>query len=160
MEHLWAPWRNSYVTADKKTSDTLFYDLGQSTNDDETFIVCRSRSSYVILNRFPYNTAHSLVVPYRLVAELSDLSETESSDLWHLVNRTVAAIRSVFQPHGFNIGINLGETAGAGLPSHLHVHIVPRWNGDSNFMTTTGGTRVHPYDLPTVYRDLKKALQV
>ena len=99
MEHLWAPWRNSYVAGDKKTPGTLFYDIGQSGNDDENLVVCRGRSAFVLLNRYPYNAGHSLVVPYRMVAELSELSDTESADLWHLVNRTIAALRSVCSPH-------------------------------------------------------------
>ncbi len=159
MEHLWAPWRNSYVTADKKTSATVFYDIGQSSNDAENFVVCRSKTAYVVLNRFPYNTAHSLVIPYRMVPDLSDLTEPEGADLWDLVRRTVAAIRSVYNPHGFNIGINLGESAGAGLPDHLHVHVVPRWKGDTNFMATTAETRIHPSDLPGVYQNLKAAFE-
>ncbi|MDD5262222.1 MAG: HIT domain-containing protein [Methylacidiphilales bacterium] len=159
MEHLWAPWRNSYVTADKKTSATVFYDIGQSSNDAENFVICRSKTVYVVLNRFPYNTAHSLVIPYRMVADLSDLTEPEGADLWDLVRRTVASIRSVYNPHGFNIGINLGESAGAGLPDHLHVHVVPRWKGDTNFMATTAETRIHPSDLPSVYQHLKAAFE-
>jgi len=157
MEHLWAPWRNSYVTADKKNTDTLFFDIGQSTADRENLVVCRSKSAYVVLNRFPYNGGHSLVVPYRTVAEPSELAPDEATDLWSLVNRTVQALRQCYQPAGFNIGLNLGVAAGAGLPNHMHVHVVPRWSGDTNFMATTAGVRVHPNDLSKIYTDLKQA---
>jgi ATP adenylyltransferase len=161
MEHLWAPWRNSYVgnmDKDRVSKENLFLEIGQSSADDLNHVVYRSKSSFALLNRFPYNTAHHLIVPYRKVTELDQLSCDEQSDLWATVQIIIAAVRKLYQPHGFNIGLNIGVAAGAGLPDHLHVHLVPRWNGDANFMTVTAGTRVHPSDLDSVYRDLKNVL--
>jgi ATP adenylyltransferase len=157
MEHLWAPWRNSYVNSDKKTSDDIFYQIGQSANDEENLVVYRSKSCFVLLNRFPYNSGHSLVLPYRAVADLNQLSADESTDLWQTTTLTVNALKKSFSPQGFNIGVNLGSCAGAGIPNHLHVHIVPRWNGDANFMTATAETRIHPSELTTVYAQMKSA---
>ncbi len=161
MEHLWAPWRNSYVGTmekDRGSNENLFFEIGLSSEDAANHVVYRSKSCYALLNRFPYNTAHHLVVPYRKVTELDQLSADEQSDLWATVQTIIAAVRKLYHPHGFNIGLNIGAAAGAGLPDHLHVHLVPRWNGDANFMTATAGTRVHPSDLDTVYRDLKSVL--
>jgi len=161
MEHLWAPWRNSYVGTmekDRGSNENLFFEIGLSSDDAANHVVYRSKSCYALLNRFPYNTAHHLVVPYRKVTELDQLSADEQSDLWATVQTIIAAVRKLYHPHGFNIGLNIGAAAGAGLPDHLHVHLVPRWNGDANFMTATAGTRVHPSDLDTVYRDLKSVL--
>jgi ATP adenylyltransferase len=161
MEHLWAPWRNSYVETLEQTSvpkENLFLALGQSGNDAENHVVYRSKSCYAVLNRFPYNTAHHLIVPYRQVTELDQLSGEEQADLWTTVQIILTAVRKLYHPQGFNIGLNIGAAAGAGIPDHLHIHLVPRWNGDANFMTATAGTRVHPSDLETVYRDLKSVL--
>lgn len=154
MEHLWAPWRNRYVTNDAESRETLFFDLGQSSDDEKNGVFARSKACYAVLNRYPYNAGHSLIVPYRQVNELSALSEQEGSDLWAMVQKVTDALKTEFKPHGFNIGMNIGECAGAGIPNHLHVHVVPRWSADSNYMTTTAETRVHPSDLDDVYRRL------
>jgi ATP adenylyltransferase len=160
MEHLWAPWRGRYVAGGDKPAERLFWEIGQSSDDAAHLVFARSKSCYALLNRYPYNSGHSLVVPYREVAELEDLSEQETLDLWGLVNRVIQALRVAFAPHGFNIGANLGAAAGAGLPRHLHIHVVPRWENDANFMTTTAETRVHPQDLEAVYQKLRAALDV
>lgn len=158
MEHLWAPWRNSYVAGTDKPSPRLFWEIGQSSDDAANLVIARAKSSYAVLNRFPYNSGHTLVVPYREVADPADLSNDETLDLWHLVHRVTAALRAAYQPDGFNIGINLGAAAGAGVPRHLHIHIVPRWMNDANFMTTTAETRVHPHDLTSVRERLSQLL--
>jgi ATP adenylyltransferase len=111
-----------------------------------------------VLNRYPYNSGHTLIVPYRVVATLDALSDDESLDLWNMVNRVTAALRQAYAPEGFNIGINLGAAAGAGVPRHLHVHLVPRWPHDANFMTSTADTRVHPHDLQSVDDALRPLL--
>jgi ATP adenylyltransferase len=157
MEHLWAPWRNHYVSDSGKNADDLFYRIGQSADDEENLVVHRGKACYVMLNRFPYNAGHALVIPYRPVAELELLADAEAADLWRAVTLTVSALRRAFAPQGFNIGVNLGAVAGAGLPDHLHVHAVPRWRDDVNFMTATAGTRVHPNALGQVYATLKQA---
>jgi len=154
MEHLWAPWRNRYVGGAEKPAERLFFEIGQSTDDAANLVIARSKSCYAVLNRYPYNSGHTLVVPYREVADLEGLSDQETLDLWGLVNRVTAALRTAFTPHGFNIGANLGAAAGAGLPRHLHIHVVPRWEHDANFMTATAETRVHPQDLQEVHAKL------
>lgn len=158
MEHLWAPWRNRYVSGSQKPPENLFWEIGQSNDDKANHVIARSKSSYAVLNRYPYNSGHTLVVPYRCVAGLEELSETESLDLWDLVNRVTAALREAYKPQGFNIGINIGTAAGAGLPKHLHVHVVPRWEHDANFMTALAETRIHPNDLDTVWLALSGIL--
>jgi ATP adenylyltransferase len=158
MEHLWAPWRNIYVAEGARKSENLFVELGQSANDAENFIVDRSRHCYAALNRFPYNASHLLVAPYRKVPDLEQLSNDETHDLIVMVKRMKRAISTAFKPHGFNIGINIGVASGAGIPEHLHIHVVPRWDGDANFMTSVANARVHPNDLPSIYRKLRDTL--
>lgn len=159
MEHLWAPWRNAYVKKhDMTDTSKLFETIAQSNNDEEHFVILRSKACYAILNRYPYNLGHLMVIPYRAVPDLADLSQDELSDLWNTINRCTSLLRKTIQPKGFNVGINIGAAAGAGIPHHLHVHIVPRWEGDTNFMTTVEHTRIHPGDLEGVYKTLCKAL--
>lgn len=129
-----------------------------SSNDEENLVIYRSRACYTVLNRFPYNAGHLLVAPYRAVVDLTSLSDDETMDLWQTVKKMTTVLQDAFQPKGMNIGINIGAAAGAGVPQHLHVHIVPRWPGDTNFVTTVGGMRVHPNDLATVYKTLKERL--
>jgi ATP adenylyltransferase len=157
MEHLWAPWRNTYVTHGVSDAD-LFSRLAASTEDEAHHILLRSKASYAVLNAFPYNAGHLMVVPYRVVTDLDELSPDELLDLFAVLQKAKVAVTRAYRPHGFNVGINLGAAAGAGVPKHLHIHLVPRWSHDANFMTTAGGTRVHPSDLATVYRDLRAAL--
>lgn len=154
MEHLWAPWRNRYVTATEKKNGQLFIELGQSTHDRENGVYARSKAAFAVLNKYPYNAGHTLVVPYRQVEDLAGLSAQESADLWSLVQKVIDALKQEFSPHGFNIGINIGQSAGAGIPDHLHVHVVPRWSCDANFMTATAETRIHPNELDTIYDKL------
>jgi ATP adenylyltransferase len=158
MEHLWAPWRNRYVTGAEKPGEDLFRKIAESSDDAAHFVLSRTKASFAVLNRYPYNLGHLLVCPYREVNDLASLSAQESADLWTLVNRMIATLKKAMQPDGFNLGINLGSAAGAGVPLHLHIHVVPRWNNDSNFLTTASDTRIHPGDLPTVYAKLREAL--
>ena len=159
MEHLWAPWRNRYVTGEEKPGEDLFLKIAQSTDDAAHFVLTRTKASFAVLNRYPYNLGHLMVCPYREVDELSSLSAQESSDLWTLVNRMTQTLKKTLKPDGFNIGLNLGSAAGAGVPKHLHVHVVPRWANDANFMTPIGATRIHPGDLPSVYAKLLENLE-
>ena len=159
LQHLWAPWRSNYIESNEpREKSDRFLQIGASSDDEANFVLFRSRAAFVLLNKFPYNLGHLMVVPYRMVADLHELSADEKQDLWEVVEKMIALLRQVFAPHGLNIGINLGAAAGAGLPDHLHIHIVPRWRGDSNFMTITAETRVHPSDLPQVYAKLRGAL--
>lgn len=158
MEHLWAPWRNSYIAGEQKPNPDIFSEIARSGDDENNFVLYRGKACFSVLNRFPYNTGHLMVLPYRPVTELLELSPDESANLWETVNLMTRILREAFRPQGLNVGVNIGACAGAGLPSHLHVHLVPRWPNDSNFMTITADTRVHPNDLATVFAALKRAL--
>ena len=125
------------------------------TSDQASLVVFRGNTCYVILNKFPYNNGHLMVVPMRHIATLADATSAELSELMELARRAELAIREAYAPHGLNMGINLGKPAGAGILDHLHLHVVPRWNGDTNFMTVVGETRVLPEDLPVTAERLK-----
>ncbi len=158
MDRLHSYWRMEYVKAPKKAEgyDNLFSNLHQTDNDKDALILLRSSSNYLVLNKFPYNPGHLLAVPYREVADLEDLSEEESSDLMATITKGKQIVQRAFQPDGFNIGFNFGQAAGAGIPRHLHCHIVPRWEGDTNFMPVIGQTRVLPQALEETWEILKK----
>lgn len=147
MERLWTPWRLAYVSGGGESNGCVFCN---ALTDDEAapLIVFRSATCFVILNLFPYNNAHLMVVPNRHVATLADATAEELTELMMLARIAETAITEAYAPHGMNLGINLGKPAGAGVPGHLHMHVVPRWNGDTNFMTVIGHTRVLPEELP------------
>lgn len=166
LDRLWAGWRSEYVsahaagTADARSTvggSVFSRILATDLPDDETGIVWRGERCFAILNRFPYGTGHLLVMPYREVAELAALSDDEHIALWSTVRDAVTAVTAAYSPDGVNIGANLGEAAGAGIPGHLHVHVLPRWSADSNFMTTVAETRVMPESLPTTWQRLTAA---
>ena len=157
MERLHAYWRYEYIEAPKNkevSNKTLFEALAEEGKDEENFILYRTKYSYLILNTFPYNAGHLLAIPYRPVRSLTALSQEERLDLMDLVAFAENLLTKALNPEGMNIGINLGTAAGAGVPNHLHVHIVPRWNGDTNFMPVIGETRV----LPLALKDMRKRL--
>lgn len=152
LEHLWAGWRTTYVesaTGDVPPGAGSVFTriLTSGLPDEETHIVWRGRHCFAILNAFPYTNGHTLVMPYREVPELDQLAPDEATDLWAGVTEATVAIREAYRPDGVNLGANLGRSAGAGIPGHLHVHVLPRWNGDTNFMTTVADTRVMPETL-------------
>ena len=156
MDTLWSPWRVRYVSREKAPAGCVFCGMAsEPENDAESFILWRGRLAYVVLNRFPYSTGHLMVVPYAHVATLSDLDDACLSEMMILARLAEQALRNVYRPGGFNIGLNLGECAGAGIAAHLHLHVLPRWTGDANFMTTIGETRVIPEDLPETWRKLR-----
>lgn len=159
-EWLWAPWRMQYVsTAGQSDSGCIFCTKPQESNDAANLIVWRSTHSFVILNLFPYTSGHLMIAPYRHTGDITSLSEEESLDLWRLMQACVRALDATYKPQGYNIGFNLGRSAGAGIEGHLHLHIVPRWYGDTNFMTTLGETRVLPETLEQTYRRVQQALR-
>jgi ATP adenylyltransferase len=159
MDYLWTPWRYQYmVQAAGKQMGCLFCEALARKNDEETLIVLRGARNFVILNRFPYTSGHVMVVPYAHVAELQNCEAATLAEMMEIAQRVAAALAAEYKPDGTNLGMNLGRAAGAGVTGHLHLHILPRWFGDSNFMTVTGETRVHPEDLDTTYERLKKAL--
>jgi ATP adenylyltransferase len=166
LDHLWAGWRAAYVAdhaagvADAVQTDggSVFSRiLASGAPDEQTGIVWRGERTFAILNRFPYGTGHLLLMPYREVADLEALEPEEHAELWDAVRAAVVAVRTAYRPDGVNVGLNLGEAAGAGVPGHLHVHVLPRWSADSNFMTSVAETRVLPEDLPTTRRKLADA---
>ena len=154
MEHLWAPWRNLYVKDSQKHEGNIFAEIARGSDDEGHYVLTRGKSCFAILNVYPYNTGHLMIIPYRATGALEDLSDDELLELMTMLKRMKAAVTSAFQPQGFN----LGAAAGAGIEQHLHVHLVPRWRGDCNFMTTTAETRVHPNDLASVYAAIRKQL--
>ena len=156
MERLWAPWREAYITAPKhEKQGCIFCDKPRTECDEEAYILYRAPRTFVMLNTFPYNPGHLMVAPVRHVGELTELTEEELVDAGRLQQRAVQALRDAMNPQGFNVGMNLGRVAGAGVPGHLHWHVVPRWNGDTNFMPVTGHTRVLPESLDDTYKKLK-----
>jgi ATP adenylyltransferase len=158
MQHLHAYWRMDYIQAPKGAeSGNPFRDLPQLGDDRRALIVHRSRLTYLLLNRFPYNAGHLLVVPYREVADLPGLTTEERTDFFATLVFGEELLRRTLRPDGFNIGVNLGSAAGAGIPGHLHAHIVPRWNGDTNFMPVIGATRVLPQALEALCDRLRAA---
>jgi len=146
VERLWSPWRLTYVTGTKSEAGCVFC-KAPGLPDTTSLIVHSGTTCYVVLNLYPYNNGHLMVVPYRHVGTLSDLQRDELQELALLTQRSEAALTEAYQPHGLNVGINLGKPAGAGVLDHVHVHIVPRWNGDTNFMTVVADVRVLPEDL-------------
>ena len=147
LDRLYTPWRLAYVTGAAKSADCVFC-AALASGDAEPLIVFRGATCFVILNLFPYNNGHVMVVPNRHIASLVDATPDELCELMALARRTELAFREAFDPHGLNMGLNLGKAAGAGVLDHLHLHIVPRWSGDTNFMTVVGQTRVLPQELP------------
>lgn len=156
MERIWAPWRMSYITNNTPDQTCIFCPSEQV--DRERLILARSELSLMMLNRYPYTGGHLMVAPLRHTAELDDLEDEELLDLMHLLRTGRSLLQRVAKPDGFNIGLNLGKAAGAGVEEHLHIHIVPRWNGDSNFMTVVGDVRVIPEGLLTAYDQLLSVL--
>ncbi len=153
LETLWAPWRVEYF--EKEPRDRNFLEAAARTSEDaEHLVIARRKNAFLIMNRYPYAVGHLMAVPYRKTADLSALGENEVVELWNLVVHAQALLRAATKAHGFNIGINLGECAGAGVTDYLHVHIVPRWSGDTNFMPMIGGTRVLSEGVRALYEKL------
>lgn len=151
MERIWAPWRMTYVSNETHESGCIFCLAVEGDNDRERLVLARSEYSLIMLNRYPYTCGHLMVAPLRHTAEMNDLNDLELLDLMHAVRRSCNLLREVVSPDGLNVGINLGKAAGAGIEEHLHIHIVPRWNGDTNFMSVVGDVRVIPDGLMESY---------
>lgn len=157
MKVLWAPWRMHYIKDTRKPSACIFC-LETALRDDAVRLVLhRGRHGFVIMNRYPYNSGHLLVAPYAHVKDLESLPADCALDLIRLTNLSIRVLRDTIGPEGFNVGLNLGQVSGAGIEAHVHVHIVPRWNGDTNFMSILTETRVIPEHLRATYRKLRKA---
>ncbi len=159
MDRVWAPWRMEYITSTKKPGDNKCFLCLDGSTDDESLVLGRHGKAFVIMNRFPYTNGHIMVVPVRHTGLMEDLTEDELLDMMRLVKIMVAVYKEEFSVEGVNVGINLGRAAGAGLEEHLHIHMVPRWFGDTNFMAVTGETRVISEHLMTSYERLKRKLR-
>lgn len=159
MEPLHAPWRIEYILAPKSTQEeSLFSRIAQSSDDEANYIIARDRTCFALLNRYPYTGGHLMAVPYKETPDFDGLTENEIADLMKLTVRCKRALTQVMKPDGFNIGVNLGKCAGAGILEHLHIHIVPRWNGDTNFMPVLAGTTVVPQALAELASKLRAAM--
>ncbi len=159
MQHLWTPWRMAYLTGEgrKPVEGCIFCAKIAAGDDAAEHVIHRGDWAYVTLNRYPYNNGHLMVVPYAHVASFEALDEAALAEVMRLMNHSLAALRSVYRPDGFNVGANLGSIAGAGVAGHVHLHVVPRWAGDTNFMPIVGDTRVIPELLDQTYERLKQA---
>jgi len=156
LETLWAPWRVEYF--EKEPPDRNFLEAAARASDDAAhFVITRRKNAFLMMNRYPYAVGHLMAVPYRKTGELSALGENEVVELWNLVVHAQALLRAATKAQGFNIGLNIGKSAGAGVPDHLHIHIVPRWSGDTNFMPIIAGTRTLSEGLRALYDKLLDA---
>jgi ATP adenylyltransferase len=153
VEKLWAPWRVDYFEGEPRNSNFLS-EAAQASDDAAHLVITRRKNAFLMMNRYPYAVGHLMAVPYRKTADLSSLGENEVVELWNLVIHGQALLRATMKAQGFNVGLNLGESAGAGVVDHLHLHIVPRWNADTNFMAILTGTRVISEGLRSLYDKL------
>ena len=144
MSHLWTPWRMSYLQGEERLPEGCLFCIKPQLEDAKAHIIYRGRLCYVVLNRFPYTNGHLMVVPYAHLATLEHLDAETLAELMALTQLSLRVLREAYDPQGFNVGMNIGAVAGAGVAGHVHLHIVPRWGGDTNYMTTTGHTRVIP----------------
>ena len=158
MERLWAPWRMRYIEVADEANGCIFCVKPAQDRDEENLLLLRGDRCFIMLNAFPYSNGHLMVSPYRHTADLNDLEDAELLELMALTRRGINLLKRACRPDGFNVGINLGRVAGAGIADHIHVHIVPRWSGDTNFMAVIGDTRVIPEALEAAYRRLKECL--
>ena len=157
MNHLWSPWRMSYILDNQNELGCVFCHAPTLTDGFENLIVFRGDLNYVILNRYPYTSGHLMVVPFEHCANIASLPSSARSEMMELISRCVQVLTAEYQAQGFNVGANLGGAAGAGIPQHVHFHIVPRWQGDTNYMSAIGGTRVVPEALEVSYQRIFEA---
>lgn len=156
MNILWAPWRQAYIKKINKEKGCLFCRVFKSKNDKKNFVILRTKHSLAMLNLYPYNNGHAMISPVRHVASLESLNKQETADLMETLKKVKASLDRALKPQGYNIGINVGRTAGAGFDQHLHIHIVPRWSGDTNFMPALFATKIISQSLEALYRELTR----
>ncbi len=156
MNYIWSPWRMDYIMNHDAAAECVFCKAVQQEDGPENLVVFRGQLAYVILNRYPYTSGHVMVVPYEHVASLESLTAETRSEIMELATRCIQVLRRAYQPQGFNLGVNMGEAAGAGIVDHVHLHVVPRWGGDTNFMSSVGGTRVLPESIDGGYYRIRK----
>lgn len=157
MKRIWAPWRMSYIKKNNATKcDCIFCEKPTQADDAANYILKRGKTCFVLLNIYPYNNGHLMVTPYRHIASLTDLTNQEQYELMELTSEMTAVLTKAMAPQGFNVGLNLGAAAGAGIADHLHMHVVPRWNGDTNFMPAIGKVKIMPQSLDETYACLRE----
>lgn len=152
MKHLWASWRMKYIQNETKESGCVFCNALAKVDSAGNLIVMRAQHAFVILNKYPYTSGHLMIVPMAHEASLEELNKATRAEMMELVSQFITLLRGLYTPEGFNVGINIGKAAGAGVPGHVHIHVLPRWGGDTNFMTSIGETRVLPETLEESYR--------
>ncbi len=157
MDYLWTPWRYQYITTSGEPGECVFCAAARNPDDQVSLIVHRGHFNFVILNRFPYTSGHLMVVPYRHASELETLSEDTATEMMSLARASVRHLKALYRPEGLNVGMNLGKSAGAGIAGHLHLHVLPRWTGDTNFMTAVAETRVLPETLEETWERVRSA---
>lgn len=157
MDQIWAAWRMVYIGGDHGGDKCVFCEKIKSTNDEKNLILLRGNKTIVILNLYPYNNGHLLIIPKRHVGDIVELTDEEMTELFQMTQKMIRVLRS-YNPQGFNVGVNIGRAAGAGIPGHFHIHVVPRWVGDTNFMPVIGDVRVISESLEGIYKKLKEAL--
>ena len=155
MDYLWSPWRMKYIRRQKTPKGCVFCDAVQKEDKEDNLIVARGERAFVILNRYPYTSGHIMIVPFDHVDTFEGMDEETCAEVMHLIRQGISALDRVYKPDGYNMGANLGISAGAGIKNHIHFHLVPRWGGDTNYMTSIGGTRVLPEDLSETFEQLK-----
>lgn len=160
LEHLWTPWRMKYIQEHSDDESCIFCLASKTEDGDDNLVFSRGEHVFMILNRYPYTSGHVMCVPYAHKDRLHDLTQAARIELMDFTSQAVEVLQAVYQPEGFNIGLNLGKVAGAGVEEHLHMHIVPRWGGDTNFMSSVGQTRVLPESLPETFRRVKDAWEM
>ena len=156
MDHLWSTWRYKYITSGNREEGCVFCRIDREHKDPENYVVHSARLNFILLNLFPYTSGHLMIVPYEHRASLAEIGEATTTEMIELAKRAQIALHTEYHPDGFNIGMNLGRSAGAGVADHLHLHVVPRWIGDANFVSIVGETRVLPEDLRTTCTKLTK----
>ena len=158
MDYLWSPWRYRYLIEPTRNRDCIFCTIGaHPEHDEEQLVVFRGIANFVVLNRFPYTSGHLMVVPYLHSPDLAGIEPETASELMALTRAAEQHLRSIYKPDGLNLGMNIGESAGAGIAGHIHMHVLPRWSGDANFMTTVAETRILPEELNVTWQRLRKA---
>jgi ATP adenylyltransferase len=157
MDHIWSPWRYRYVTSGPAPAGCIFCEKAAAADDAANLVFFRGRHNYALLNLYPYTNGHLMIAPYVHVASLAEAPEEAAAELISLTRRAESALRSLYHPPGINLGMNLGECAGAGVAGHIHMHVLPRWPGDANFMSVIGETRVHIEDLSVTWAKLRDA---
>jgi ATP adenylyltransferase len=159
MDRIWSPWRYRYVSKADAGGPCIFCEKGAGNDDAADYVVHRGHCNFILLNLYPYTTGHLMIAPYLHVGTLEEAPEETVIEMMRLTRTAEAVLRAVYRPHGLNIGMNIGESAGAGVAGHIHMHILPRWPADANFMTTVGETRVLPEDLDVTYEKLLKGFR-